>query len=125
MDRNYLVYACINGTCKDYYEDRPDIYDQIDPVARIDKIPDDISEVTKICLEKDKKDYSRLTGMGVLETRDLEILQDRIYSLTHETEGYGLKYDLEDGIFKTYICGESIARHEGFDDARIVFWFSN
>lgn len=120
--RDYILFACINGTRReDFYESEPEIYNKINPVARIHKLPDDISEVTKICLATDSASC-KLKGVGVLDSDDLIVLQHHLLEFK-EPDGPG--YDLEEDIFKSYIGGNSIVRHEGFDDSRIVFWFDN
>lgn len=120
VDRDYLVFACINGTRKDTFNSAPNsIKDKIKPVARIHELPKDMSEVTRICLDMDKAGY-RLHDFGVLEADDLSALQKELREIT----GCG-RYDLEADIFKTCIGGNSITRHDGFEDVRVLFWFDN
>lgn len=122
VTRNYLVFACVNGMRKGEFSDRPEIYERICPVARVDRIPGDISEVTRLCLESDSGDY-QLKGFGMLDSDDLYRLQNLLWSFPGK---YGdPDFDLEGGIFKTYINGGSIMDHRGFDDARVLFWFDN
>lgn len=120
VKRDYLVFACINGMRKDDLKG-PIIKNLITPVACSDTIPDDVSEVTRICLEQDAERYA-LKGFGVINCKGLERLQEQLRRFTNPNS---LEYDLEEGIFKTYIAGNSIARHEGFDDVRVVFWYDN
>lgn len=122
VERDYMVFACINGTRKDAFEDSADVYNRIHPVSTVHELPTDISEVTQICLEMDKSSY-KLHGFGVLSGEDLEKLQRLLYEMFGNEKG--TFNDLEAGIFKTYIGGNSIARHEGFDDVRVVYWFDN
>lgn len=131
---NYLVFACINGMRKDSFDNRPELYNKIRPVMKksvipddIHSLPEDISEVTKICLEMDRMDY-KLKGFGVLDSEGLENLQQQlneIYDQFPFTTGFDKKPDLEEDIFKTYIGGGAIAAHRYFNDVRIVFWYDN
>ena len=108
---DYVVYACINGTGREIIDRK------VMPVAKINEIPDNISEVTRICLETDCKNY-RLHGFGVLDCDDMKELQKQLRDIFEN-------YDLEEDVFKTYIGGNAICIHAGFDDARIVFWFDH
>lgn len=121
VTRNYLVFACINGMRRDDFEDDPTIYNKIRPVSRIHKIPEDISEITRKCLKFDESQYT-LKGHGVLESDDLMRLQEMLRDIKGIRD---LDYDLEYGVFHTYINGNAIYTHYGFDDARIVYWFDN
>ncbi len=121
VTRNYLFFAFVNGTRKEDFENQPDVYNKINPVCRINKIPDDISEVTSICLDMDAEVY-RIKRFGVLEGSDLETLQHRLWKFNDSIDP---EWDLEDGLFNTYIGGNSIAGHNGFDDVRVIFWFDN
>lgn len=121
VTRNYLVFACINGTRKEDFKEQPEIYDKIHPVTTIHELPYDMSEVTKFCLEIDNDRY-KLKNFGVMNAEDIENLQHHIWEIKNPRD---LDFDLEEDVFKTYIGGNSIAAHEGFDDVRIIFWFDN
>lgn len=134
VQRNYLVFACINGMRKDSFENEPELYNKIRPVITKSAIPDDIyslpediSEVTKICLEMDRNDYM-LKGFGILNSEDLKNLQQQLNELYDQFSFLtclSKRPDLEEDVFKTYIGGGSIAAHRYFNDVRIVFWFDN
>ena len=121
--RNYLVFACINGMCKEALEGSPKVYERIQPVAKTDKLPDDMTEITRICLDMDRSDYT-LKGYGVLDAGDLYRLQKLLWSIPGVKSG-ATEYDLEESFFKTYIGGGAIAVARGFDDVRVIFWYDN
>ena len=121
VNTNYILFACINGLDKEEFKQRY-FYHLIHPAAKVNELPDDISEVTKICLEMDKSDHARLRGFGVLDSEDIEKLQQNINEINKSSVK---QCDLEEDIFKTYIGGGAIAQHRGFDDVRIVFWFDH
>lgn len=115
VDTNYKLFGLIAGV-------RTDVgY----VVAKNRTMPEDISPVTAIAYESDK-------GIGVhdtvvLDAADIKELQSRIYDVVYPNVApTGIdEGDLEYSIFKTYIAGNTIAAHEGFDDVRIVCWFDN
>jgi hypothetical protein len=123
ITRNYLIFACINGMRKEWFEDNPKVYERIQPVAKTDKLPDDMTEITRICLDMDRSDY-RLKGYGVLDADDLYRLQKLLWSMPGVKSG-ATEYDLEESFFKTYIGGGAIAVARGFDDVRVIFWYDN
>lgn len=124
IERNYLLFACINGTRLGDFDGMPELKSRIRPVCAMDELPDNMSEVTKICLENDRD--CGLKGFGVIGEKAIMDLQAELNKLKDAAPEYlGEGCDLEENIFKTYISGSSIARHPGFDDVRIVFWFDN
>lgn len=120
VERNYYVFSVIAG------ERISDCFlDGVFPVAHIHEIPSDISFVTRVCLEQDKIRY-RIHNPGVLLAEDLPELQDCLYEARPSIERTGIdELDLEHSIFRTYINGSTLAKHDGWDDLRIVFWFDN
>lgn len=117
ITRDYLLFACVNGTRKETFETNPKIFQQIQPVARIHILPNDMSYVTKICYAQQSSQY-KCHNYGVLESADLFTLQ-RLLSK------FDTKYDLEENVFKTYINNNAISAHDGFDDVRVIFWFDH
>ncbi len=118
VDRNYFVFACISGERKE--DLREPIRSRIKPQASITGLPDDMSEVTKFCYNQDK--HGMIThGEGVLTADNLRSLQSHL----REDNDFYIRYDLEEDVFRTYINGNSIASHQGWDDVRIVFWYDN
>lgn len=119
VSRNYLLFAAING---EQLEDfRPSVRDKIIPQASIKGLPDDISDVTKLCHEYDMDRY-HVHGEGTLTANDILNLQNHLYELNEMTLNYQNKWCLET-LFKTYINDGTIAGHKGWDDVRIVFWY--
>ncbi len=112
-----LVHAVINGVSIDTFN----THGRIHPVCRINSLPEDMTEITKICLEEDRKDY-RIHDEGMLEACDIEKLQKELDNFRPEPLSH---YDLEHNIFYTYICNGAIAAHRGFDDVRIIFWYDH
>lgn len=119
VDKNYLLFAAING---ERIEDfRESMRERIIPQASINHLPTDLSEVTRLCYQQDNEGY-RLHGMGCLTATDIRNLQQHLNDIN---ENSCKRYDLEEDVFKTYINGNSIASHQGWDDVRIVFWYDN
>ena len=116
--QDYYLYTVIAGV-------RADNYPRVKPVANIHTIPDDISFVTQMCLEQDKSGYF-IHDEGVLTAEDLQLLQDRLYEYNPSIQRTGCdELDLEESVFRTYINGNTLSEHQGWDDLRIVFWFDN
>ena len=122
IEQNYLLYAAVNGVRNDFsIENLP----EIKPQASIHGLPTDCTKLTKYCHELDNK-AAHIYGEGCLTATDLENLQQHLFELADAidfTERYSL--DLDDRLFKTYINGNSIMEHQGFEDVRIIFWYDN
>lgn len=120
IERNYHLFAVIAGVRMDLAREN----EHIRPVAKVHRLPDDISLVTKCCHEQDKS--LGIHDTGILTAHDLVMLQEELYRLNPHVERTGIdQYDLEHSIFKTYINGNTLAQHQGWDDVRIIFWFDN
>lgn len=123
VQRDYIVFAVISGERIDSF--RKSTREQIIPQASVKGLPDNMSEVTEFCYQQDKEGVS-VHGEGVLTAEDLKNLQKHLNELSERWCGRRCTdYDLEEGIFKTYINGNTIALHQGWDDVRIVFWYDN
>lgn len=118
VQTNYILFAAING---EQIEDlrHPE---RITPQASIKGLPDDLSEVTKFCHEQDSESYY-LHGEGALTAEDLENLQEHLWEINEYDPK--AKWDLDTEIFRTYINGNAICAHQGWDDVRIVFWYDH
>lgn len=113
--RDYTLFAAICGE-----RINPDWPVQPRPVSTHHEFPADMSFVTRRCLEVDK--YGR--NPGWLTADELVKLQDELYRVNPEIKRTGIDpLDLEESILRTYIAGNSIARHDGWDDVRLVYWF--
>ena len=128
-DGNWLHFAAPN-VARDYklfnliaaVRDQP--ADCRPTVCKHQGLPDDISIVTKLCLEQEQGYGAHHKGW--LYDSDIRELQSRLYDIHPEITRTGIdELDLEHSIFSTYICGNSIASHDGFEDVRVVFWFDN
>ena len=88
----------------------------------MNELPADMSEVTAFCYEQDSN-MCRLHGEFVLTAEDIKNLQKHLW----EENEYDpkAKWDLEDAIFHTYINGNTISAHQGWDDVRIIGWYDN
>jgi len=87
-------------------------------------LPEDMSEVTRICHEQDSG-YG-IHDEGYMTAADVKALQEALYARHPEVLRTGIdKLDLEYSVFKTYINGSTLAVHDGWDDLRVVFWFDN
>lgn len=120
--RDYAVFAAINGKRLDCLDEM--LRKDIRPQASIKSLPDDMSEVTKICYEQDKESYY-LRDEGILTAKDIENLQAHLDELREKHPHWIGSCDLEEDIFRTYIADSAIASHRGWDDVRIVFWYDN
>lgn len=117
---DYIFFAAINGEGIDYLRDS--VREKIHPNASGKGLPDDISEVTAVCYQMDKESY-HLHDEGFLSTQDLRNLQQNIWDIYYFDPKSA--WDLEEHFFKTYINGNAIASHQGWDDVRIVFWYDH
>lgn len=122
VDRNYLLFALLNGTRREDFKENPEVYSRLSPVCTCHEIPDDASIVTVACLAMDSAHYA-LHGFGTIGPAQLELLQNRLHAVSGKV--YDPECDLEESIFRTYIGGGSIAVHQGFDDVRVIFWYDN
>ena len=93
------------------------------PLAAPRGLPPDLSEVTRISYGLDK-DNGSLKGETWLGADEFVRLQERWNELN---PGLGsLEKDFEETVFSTYgPGGTAIATHNGFEDARVVFWFED
>ena len=78
--------------------------------------------MTQHDFEQDSRGY-RLHHTGWLGADELVKLQERINEVFHVSNVTSMEYDLESGIFHTFINGNSLAQHQGWDDLRFIFWF--
>lgn len=116
VEQNYQLFALINGV-------RNDRFQILRPVAKINRLPDDMSFVTRACVEQNKP---YVYSPCVLSSKDLEELQDRLYQLNPGVRRTGIdELDLEYSIFRHYVNGSSLADHPGWDDLRIIIWYDN
>lgn len=84
-------------------------------------LPDGISEVTAVCHAEDNKNYKTRSETWYSGDELFE-LQERWNELADDIDRLGK--DFEERVFHVYGPGGSaIASHQGFDDARAVFWF--
>lgn len=120
IPQNYIFYAAVNGEgLKDF---RESIRNRIQPQASQRGMPFCMSEVTVACYQQDKKDY-QLHGEGCLHAKDLEKLQQHLWEINEFDPK--AKWDLEEQFFHTYIGGNALAAHDGWDDVRVIFWYSH
>lgn len=72
VNRNYMLFAATNGERLEDF--RPSVRDKIIPQASIKGLPDDISDITKICYEYDINGR-HVHGEGALTANDIRNLQ--------------------------------------------------
>lgn len=113
-ERDYLYFGFLSG-----------IRGMAEPVVPLRGLPSDITFVTKV-------DYEQTKGLGLTPTHEgwigqseLEEVQFRLNRRFKNTGVNPLEYDLEEHYLSTYINGSTVARHEGWDDVRLVFWFDD
>lgn len=116
VERDYLLFGRIAGVRNE----------NIQPIARPRGLPPDISELTRLCYEQDKKGVHvhSETFITRLEWRALS----EWYDQTNGTKGQGGYHGL-DGILgyftgnPIYCLGSGDSRP--FEDARLVAWFDH
>ena len=125
VEPNQILFAAINGEGLEYLNQT--LQDHIIPQASITEIPENISDITAICLQQDQERatlYGQIKGKGVLTSEDIHNLQQHLYQLDEKLDlGYYQLFDLEEGVFHTCIDETSISKHNNFKDSRIVFWY--
>ena len=120
VERNYELFGMMAGVRAMLTRDGR----LFKPVASIKGLPEDISLVTKVAYEQDKG--KGVHHESVLTAEDIVKLQDLLYWAHPEVVRTGIdELDLEYSIFRTYINGNCIHSHQGWDDVRIVCWFDN
>ena len=94
----------------------------VEPIAAPRGIPEDISDITRVCWEREKDDAHDAGYLTRAEIRTLAWWYDTLD--TRKTQGgfHGLEgvFGYIDGSPLHSLGGES---REMFDDVRIVFWF--
>lgn len=103
-----------------------ELFDLLDIAGREHEFPTaTLSQVTAMSLQSDK-DRIGATGLGVVMADQLWDLQAELYRRFPGVKKTGIdELDFEHSIFRTYINDNALCRHDGWDDLRIVFWFSN
>lgn len=120
VPQNYFFFAVVNGEGLEYF--RPSVREIIHPIASINELPNDMSEVTEFCYNQDKESF-HVHGEGVLLAPDLRGLQYHLWD-ANEYDPKG-KWDIDEVFFRTYINGNSIILHQGWDDVRVIFWYDH
>lgn len=92
------------------------------PVAPARGLPADLSEVTRFCRRQDGERV-KCHHESYLTASELETLQERLWDIFGDRGA--LQHDLEGHYFNTYINGNTVAQHQGWDDVRLVYWFDN
>lgn len=116
--RDYKLFNLIAGVRAD------DIANPQLPVCTHFELPEDMSIVSRTCLEQESGFGAHHKGW--LDADEIRELQRRLYDIYPDVQRTGIdECDLEESIFHTYIAGNCIADHQGFDDVRLVFWFDN
>ena len=109
--RNTVFFDLVSG-----------MYERIKPVTSPRGLPQDITFVTKFCYDQDRSGY-HLHHEGWLGADEIVKLQ-RCMIQEYESRGLDrMDADLDDNFFHTYINGNSVIQHQGWDDVRFIFWF--
>lgn len=112
MFRNRVFFDLVGG-----------IYNSEAAIVPPRGLPEDLSFVTKHDWDQDCESY-RLHHVGWLKADELLALQAELERKFKVVEDE-LTYDLEEGFLHTYINGNALAFHQGWDDLRFIFWFNN
>lgn len=115
--RNYTLYGLLGSERA---------LEDVEPLRALKVgVPVDASEVTSACLDMDRQDY----GPGVyrnarwLDADGIVKLQ-AAWHLANPGKT-PQETDLESTVLHTYISGNAIAAHYGFEDVRLIWWFDN
>jgi len=100
------------------------IYDKHKPIVPPRGLPENLSFVTQHDWKQDSEGYS-LHHAGWLSADELWELQAQINKLYSEPNTVSMASDLESGLLHTFINGNVLAMHQGWDDLRLIFWFDN
>ena len=100
------------------------IYDKLQPVAPLRGLPENLSFVTQHDWKQDSENF-RPHHVGWLKAKELIELQGRLNYIYAESTKNPISYGLESGLLNTFINGNSLASHQGWDDLRLIFWFDN
>ena len=124
ISRNYYLFEKMAGV-------RGDENNAISPPKGI---PNDATALTNIVYQNEECDAHSESWLGIDEIMKLE---DWLKSIsTKETDSYA-KYDLEYGILRTYLGGDSFTGWKRYpedgsplspatvEDVRFIFWFDN
>lgn len=117
VETDYILYAVMTGKDKNYLRHG----EKIKPVARIHELPLDASPVTKSCLAYSMThDMDTSSGVHVLESCDLGPLHEHLLAY----DQYTYEYWNPEQEFHTRINGLPLFMHTGFDDIRIILWYT-
>lgn len=117
--KNYLLCAAINGTRADDLRPGREIPK---PAYGTKGIPADATAVTKTCIACEVAESPR--NACTLDADQIAAVQDELYRVRPEVRRTGIdEFDFEHSIFHTYINGNSIAAHTGFEDVRMICAF--
>lgn len=108
---------------RDFFEIVAGIYEG-QPMIVPRGLPEKLSFETQRSFDLDSKRF-KPHHIGWLSSKELVELQKRLIEIGEEQGKNSLECDLEEEYFHTYICGNSIACHKGWDDSRFIFWFDN
>lgn len=113
MFRNGIFFDLVAG-----------INGKLQPVVPPRGLPENLSFITRHDWEQDSKSY-RLHHAGWLSAEELAELQERLKEVCGNSARSHLDYDLEEGFLHTYINGNALTLHQGWNDLRFIFWFDN
>ena len=117
--KNYLLSAAINGTRADNLAAGREIPK---PAAGRTGIPADATAVTKACIAREVGPEP--ANACVLDAEQIQEVQDEMYRVRPEVKKTGIdQFDFEHSVFHTYINGNAIAAHTGFEDVRMICAF--
>ena len=116
-----IVLAAMAGVGLDSLSENVRMH--ICPAAKIHRMPDDAAEVTKLCYGQDAGRHA-LHSISVLTAEDLRRLQKDLNKTSFLLLLPGGPYSLEDNIFHMHVNGGTLSAHRGWDDLRVILWFS-
>lgn len=118
---NYILYAALNGeglgALRESFRERFK-----DQASSIPGLPEDLSLATDFCHAYDMENAMEVYGECILTADDICALQKILKEVN--PDDYPGTWNLEEAIFHTYVNGEPIAEHAGFDDVRILCWYT-
>jgi hypothetical protein len=120
VSRNYVLFAKMAGV-RNYQK-------KIAPISKPKGVPSNMTKITRLDLEAWDTDAHSVSWFDLQDIMKLEEW------LKEQDWGGVLKNDLEYGVLRTYLFGNSFSglvkypediRIPGLEDARFIFWFDN
>lgn len=85
-------------------------------------VPGNMSVVAADTFNRAEQDYAP-RNVGWMDSGNIKKAQELMYALNPNVKKTGIDvFDFEHSVFRTYINGNAISSHDGWDDSRLIFW---